>query len=241
MVTDVHRRVLGDEWPGAWAPVVWSRPDDWRDVAGQVVWEVAVAAAGWVHLETAPEDAALGVRVRDVLWRLAAVLQDDLPWFLGVGPTTPAGPGQPQLPMVDLDNDPLERLSDRGIELSWHGHFAVTMQERRPTLLARADHPDDPDADLLAANLMAQVAMQVEWLLRDQQPTVLPFVEESLALHLEDAALGAALHVVVSDGLPVGLCLVSHDGRPRGALPLQGADRRDDLHDLVSRFALGAV
>ena len=239
MTTDVRERVLGDDWPGAWEPVSWSRPDDWRDVAAQVVWEVAVAAAGWVHLESSPEDEGRGRRVREVLWAVAAALQDDLPWFLGVGPTTPAGPGQPQLPMVDLDDEPLERLSERGIELSWHGHFAVTMQERRPTLLGRAGQPDDPEADRLAANLLAQVAMQVEWLLRDQEPTVLPFLEESLALHLEDAALGAALHVVVAAGRPVGLCLVSHDGRPRGVLPLRDGDARDRLHDLVARFALG--
>lgn len=245
MTTDLRRLVLGDDWPGAWDLVDWARPEDWRDVSDQVVWEVAVAAAAWVFLEASPDDTSLHDGVRDALWRVAEVLQDDLPWFLGVGPTTPAGRGQPQLPMVDLDNDPLERLSERPDGLSWHGHFALTMQERRATCLRRADvvglHGLGEDVvDQLTANLMAQVATQVEWLLRDQEPTMLPFLEESLACHLEDAALGAALHVVTDGDRAIGLCLVSHDGRPRGMLPVRAPDGAH-LADLVAALALGVV
>lgn len=239
MTTDLHRRVLGDDWPGAWDAVSWERPEDWRDVVDQLVWDVAVAAAGWVWLEAAHDQPSEQDHIRHVLWELTEVFQADLPWFLGVGPTTPRGRDQPQLPMIDFDADPLERLSERPADVSWQGHFAVKAQERVTTALKRAGlDEDDQTALRLAGNLGSQLALQVEWLLRDQEPTLLPFIEELLALHLDDAALGAALHVVVDEGeLPIGLCLVSHDGRPRATLAVRG-DAASTLHDLVTSLVV---
>lgn len=239
MMTDLHRRVLGDDWPGAWDAVAWERPADWRDVVDQLVWDVAVVAAGWVWLEAAHDQPAEQDRIREILWQLTEVFQADLPWFLGVGPTTPRGRDQPQLPMIDLDADPLERLSERPVDVSWQGHFAVKAQERVSTALQRAGfEADDPTATRLAGNLGSQLALQVEWLLRDQEPTLLPFIEELLALHMDDAALGAALHVVVDgDDLPVGMCVVSHDGRPRAMLRVRGTTH-STLHDLVTSLAM---
>ncbi len=73
--------------------------------------------------------------------------------------------------------------------------------------------------------------------LREQDATVLPLVEEGLALHLDDAALGAALHVAVEEaGTPVGLCLVSHDGRPRSVVPTTGT-ATSTLRTLVAAVA----
>ena len=92
----------------------------------------------------------------------------------------------------------------------------------------------DAEDRALVDRVGAQVALQVECVLREQDATVLPLVEEGLALHLDDAALGAALHVAVGDdGDVVGLCLVSHDGRPRSVLPVS-APAGTPLRDLVA-------
>lgn len=91
----------------------------------------------------------------------------------------------------------------------------------------------------LAERLAEQVALQVECILRDQLPTVLPLLEESIAVGVEDAALGGAIHVETDeDGQPVALRLVSHDGRPRA--PVWTAGRRDvPLRDLIAAAGLG--
>lgn len=84
----------------------------------------------------------------------------------------------------------------------------------------------------LAERLCEQVAFQVEWILRSQAPVLVALVEEALAVRVEDAALGAALHVETdAGGAPRALRLVSHDGRPRGAVWVPGAptDRLDAL------------
>jgi hypothetical protein len=268
--------VLGDDWPGAWDLLAFDRPDDWREVAAGLAWDLAGVCAAWVHLEAWHQDP---VRMRSLRGRaalVAEVLRTDLPFLLDVGPSAPAGPGQPQLPLLYADEPALERLSERPDDLSWRTYFELPLHLRSELILARArprlrarwledrgaavdfevlDPSDDdafaralratfeagaPDADVqrwcaardeedrqLVDRVGAQVALQVECLLREQPATVLPLVEEGLALHLDDAALGAALHVAVRDHAVAGVCLVSHDGRSRAVLPATGS--RDTL------------
>lgn len=264
--------VIADDWPGAWAHLQFTRPADWREVAGELAWDLAAVCAAWVHLEAFHQDRARLRSLRDRADLVADLLRGDLPFLLDVGPSTPAGRDQPQLPLLYADEPALERLSERPDELSWRTYFALPLHLRSELVLTRArvhlrarwladrrgEVPLDPDevADdaAFAARLRAtfeatasdgdvarwctardaedralvdrvgaEIALQVECVLREQDATVLPLVEEGLALHLDDAALGAALHVATRDGAPVGLCLVSHDGRPRSVLPTSGA------------------
>ena len=277
--------VIADDWPGAWAPLTFTRPSDWREVADELAWELAAVCAAWVHLEAFHQDRRRLRSLRDRADLVADLLRRDLPFLLDVGPSTPAGRDQPQLPLLYADEPALERLSERPEELSWRTYFALPLHLRSEIVLARArvhlrarwlaDRgaavPMDPaevaddaafavrlratfeaaasDDDIarwcaardaedraLVDRVGAQVALQVECVLREQDATVLPMVEEGLALHLEDAALGAALHVATAvDGHPVGLCLVSHDGRPRSVLPCTGTA------DTPLRALVGAV
>ena len=271
--------ILADDWPGAWDAIDFERPDDWRDVAAQLAWDVAAVCGAWVYLEANHQDP---VRTRSLRRRaqiVADALRDDLPFMLDVGPSAPAGPGQPQLPLLLGDDPGLERLSERSGDLSWRTYFALPLHLRSDLVLRRAAGPlrtvwlaergvevtadasteatmaairdrfgpavdmgdiqqwvsnrEHEDRDLVD-RVGAQVALQVECLLREQLPTVLPLVEEGLALHLEDAALGAAVHVRVDGrGNPVGLCLVSHDGRPRAVLATSGGPETE-LRALVA-------
>lgn len=278
--------VIADDWPGAWAPLQFTRPADWRDVAGEVAWDLAAVCAAWVHLEAFHQDRRRSASLRDRADLVADLLRRDLPFLLAVGPSTPAGRDQPQLPLLYADEPALERLSERPEELSWRTYFALPLHLRSELILSRARvhlrarwladrraevptdpaevaddgafaarlratfEPGAPDRDVarwcaardaedraLVDRVGAQVALQVECVLREQDATVLPLVEEGLALHLDDAALGAALHVATGgDGAPVGLCLVSHDGRPRSVLGTHGgADTA--LRDLVAAVA----
>lgn len=264
--------VIADDWPGAWEPLQFTRPADWREVAGELAWDLAAVCAAWVHLEAFHQDARRVRSLRDRADLVADLLRRDLPFLLDVGPSTPAGRDQPQLPLLYADEPALERLSERPEELSWRAYFALPLHLRSELILARARvhlrarwladragqvpmDPDEvaddrafvarlrdtfetsaPDDDVarwcaardaedraLVDRVGAQVALQVECVLREQDATVLPLVEEGLALHLDDAALGAALHVVTDPaGAPVGVCLVSHDGRPRSVLAARG-------------------
>lgn len=277
--------VIGDEWPGAWDHLQFTRPDDWRDVAGELAWDLAAVCAAWVHLEAFHQDPRRMRSLRDRTDLVADLLRRDLPFLLDVGPSTPAGQDQPQLPLLYADEPALERLNERPDDLSWRTYFALPLHLRSELILSRArvhlrarwladrhgQVPLDPDevADdtafasrlratfetaasdedvarwatardaedrALVDRVGAQVALQVECVLREQDATVLPLVEEGLALHLDDAALGAALHVAVDAGVPVGVCLVSHDGRPRSVLPTTG--RPDaSLRELVCGVA----
>lgn len=278
--------MLGDAWPGAWTALAFARPADWREVADELAWDVAAVCAAWVHLEASHQHPARMRSLRGRADLVADLLRRDLPFLLDVGPSTPAGRDQPQLPLLYADEPALERLSERPEELSWRTYFAMPLHVRSELVLSRARRhlrarwladrrgqvPSDPaeltDDVAFAARLRAtfgaaasddevarwcaardaedralvdrvgaQVALQVECVLREQDATVLPLVEEGLALHLEDAALGAALHVAVdSDRVPRGLCLVSHDGRPRSVVPTTGtAD--SDLRTLVAATA----
>ncbi len=280
------RMRIGDDWRGAWSHLAFTRPADWRDVANEIAWDIAAVCAGWVHFEAFNADRVRLQSLRERVDLVADVLRRDLPFMLAVGPSTPAGSAQPQLPLLYADEPALERLSERPDELSWRTYFALPLHlqselilsRSRPHLRARwlADrggvvpsNPDEVTDDVrfearlratfpttasdddvarwcaardaedraLVDRVGAQVALQVECILREQDATVLPLIEEGLALHMEDAALGAALHVVAdAQGLPVGLCLVSHDGRPRSVVPAAG-DPRDDLRTLVAGAA----
>lgn len=260
--------VIADDWEGAWTPLPFSRPEDWRDVAGRLAWDLAAVCAAWVHLEAFHQDPVRMRSLRDRADLVADLLRRDLPFLLDVGPSTPEGRDQPQLPLLYADEPALERLSERPDELSWRTYFALPLHLRSELILSRArihlrarwladrrgEVPTDPaevaddhafaqrlratfeatatDEDVarwcaardaedraLVDRVGAQAALQVECVLREQEATVLPLVEEGLALHLEDAALGAALHVAVdAQATPRGLCLVSHDGRPRSVL-----------------------
>lgn len=271
--------ILADDWPGAWDALDFERPDDWREVASELAWDVAAVCGAWVYLEANHQDDGRTRSLRRRAQIVADTLREDLPFMLDVGPSAPAGPGQPQLPLLLGDDPGLERLSDRSTDLSWRTYFALPLHLRTDLVLHRAagalravwlaergvdvaDHAGTeevmaairarfgPTADLadiqrwiaqrehedrdLVDHVGAQVALQVECLLRKQLPTVLPLVEEGLALHLEDAALGAALHVRVDGGgRPVGLCLVSYDGRPRAVLVTSG-EPETDLRELVA-------
>lgn len=268
-----HTLVLGDDWPGAWDSLRFTRPADWREVADELAWDLAAVCAAWVHLEAYHQDRARLASVRGRVDLVADLLRRDLPFLLDVGPSTPAGRQQPQLPLLYADEPAMERLTERPHEMSWRTYFALPLHLRSELILARArvhlrarwladrgaPAPPDPDevADdtafaallrgtfdaatdaatvqrwcvardaedrALVDHVGAQVALQVECVLREQAATVLPLVEEGLALHLDDAALGAALHVATAaDGAAVGLCLVSHDGRPRSVVPTSGA------------------
>ncbi|HEX9889587.1 MAG TPA: hypothetical protein VGA69_08935 [Nitriliruptorales bacterium] len=241
---------IADEWPGAWEVIAWSRPDDWREVARLVRWDVAIVGAAWVHLEAAAESAADQAEIRSEVAELAAVLAADLPFFLGVSPSMPDADLQPQLPLVLPDDPPLEPLRERPDDLSWRMYFWMVMREHveliveraQPLLRARglaveaASSPGTEDDVLegwmatrarrlrdLCERLAEQVAFQVEWVLRSQTPALVALLEESLAVRVDDAALGAALHVERDRaGAPVALRLVSHDGRPRGAVRTRG-------------------
>lgn len=78
-----------------------------------------------------------------------------------------------------------------------------------------------------------QVALQVEFLLREQLPTVLPMLEEAIALEVEDAALGGAVHVETLRGRPVALRLVTFEGIQRAPVWLD-ADPDATLRELVA-------
>lgn len=271
--------ILADDWPGAWDALDFERPDDWREVAAELAWDVAAVCGVWVYLEAAHQDMVRTVSLRRRAQIVADTLRDDLPFMLDVGPSAPAGPGQPQLPLLLGDDPGLERLSERSSDLSWRTYFALPLHLRTELVLRRAagalravwlgergvEVGDDASTEATMAAIRdrhgatadmtdiqrwvadreredrdlvdhvgAQVALQVECLLRKQLPTVLPLVEEGLALHLEDAALGAAVHVRVDGrGNPVGLCLVSYDGRPRAVLATTG-DPETPLRSLVA-------
>lgn len=270
---------IADDWEGAWQPLPWSRPDDWRDVAGLLAWDVAAVGAGWAHLEAAHQlpDRQVSLRLR--LDELAEVIAADLPFLLGVGPTAPAEGIQPRLPLLLPDDPPLERLRERPADMSWRMYFWMNLRSnldrivQRTTPALRALGLDDlgrlpagldpsvlgddetfhallGDNDSwwtirrledreLTERLGEQVALQVECLLRDQLPTVLPLLEESIAVGVEDAALGGAIHVETdTDGQPVALRLVSHDGRPRAPVWTSG-HRRAPLRDLIVGAGLG--
>ncbi len=276
------RRTLGDDWHGAWDEVPWSRPDDWRDVADQLAWDMARLGAGWAHLEAAhqrSEDQRCVMRRLEVL---SDVLSSDLPYLLGVGPTAADEASQPQLPLVLPDEPPLENLADRPGELSWRLYFwmvlestldraldRATPQLRRLALSDRgiADAPDELDGaaliELIAPTFPAgttaveverwwhrraaedrnlgralgeQIALQVELLLREQMPTVLPLLEESIAVSVEDAALGGAINVETSKGRPVALRLVSFEGVARAPVWLDG-DPDATLRELIEATA----
>ena len=277
--------VIADDWPGAWDHLQFTRPSDWREVADQLAWDLAAVCACWVHLEAFHQEPPRLRSVRDRADLVADLLRRDLPFLLDVGPSTPAGRDQPQLPLLYADEPALERLTERPDELSWRTYFALPLHLRSELILSRArvhlrarwlsdrrgEVPMDPDEvadDVVFARRLratfdaaasdedvarwcaardaedralvdrvgAQVALQVECVLREQDATVLPLVEEGLALHLEDAALGAALHVATAEDAVVGLCLVSHDGRPRSVLPTRGAPDAP-LRDLVASIA----
>lgn len=270
---------IADEWPGAWELLPWSRPDDWRDVAGLLAWDVAAVGAGWVHLEAAHQSPERQVSLRLRLDELADVFAADLPFLLGVGPTAPDEDVQPRLPFVLPDDPPLEPLRERPSDMSWRMYFWMTLRGNLRQTLHRAAprlrwqaledlgrlppgldeavlRDDDAFLSLvgadgawwrtrasedhtLAERLAEQVALQVECLLRNQLPTVLPLLEESIAVGVEDAALGGAVHVETDDhGQPVALRLVSHDGRPRA--PVWTSGRSDaPLRDLIAGAGLG--
>ncbi len=269
---------IADEWPGAWDVVPWSRPDDWRDVSRLIAWDVAAVGAGWVHMEAFHQRPERQRSYRLRLEVLAEVLAADLPFLLGVGPTSPHADEQPQLPLLLPDDPPLERLVERPAELSWRMYFWMTLQRNLPRTLRRArgdlrwqaledrGHPlgglgpDDLADDerfashlgeatawwaqheredtALAERLGEQVALQVECILRDQLPTVLPLLEESIAVGVEDAALGGAIHVETdADERPIALRLVSHDGRPRAPVWTVGA-ADEPLRDLIAAAGL---
>lgn len=274
---------IADDWAGARDLVAWHRPDDWREVASLVRWDIAVVGASWVHLEAAAESAADQAQIRAEAASLAQVLSADLPFFLGVGPSMPDAGRQPQLPLFLADDPPVELLAERPVDLSWRMYFWMVLREQvdrvvdraRPALRLQAlrsrgrDRYDVDVADLaddarylrllaatfpagthddvvsgwaasrarrqvdLAERLCEQVAFQVEWILRSQSPPLVALVEEALAVRVEDAALGAALHIETDEtGAPRALRLVSHDGRPRGAVRASGRPT-DDLDALV--------
>ncbi|MFP5308131.1 MAG: hypothetical protein ACLGIR_00955 [Actinomycetes bacterium] len=279
---------IADDWPGAWDLVPWSRPDDWREVAGLIAWDVAAVAAGWVHMEATHQTPARQASFRLRLDVLAETVDDDLPYLLGVGPTMPADDVQPSLPLLIPDDPPLERLTERPDDLSWRMYFWMMLEQNLDRTVSRAAvglraqaledrgdaRPVEPDdlldderfLDRLAATfgphdgaraeaqrwwsvrtdedralahrLGEQVALQVECILRDQLPTVLPLLEESLAVSVEDAALGGAIHVECDDaGTPAALRLVSHDGRPRAPVWCAGTAGAD-LRELIETAGL---
>ena len=270
---------IADDWEGAWRPLPWSRPDDWRDVADLLAWDVAAVGAGWAHFEAAHQLPERQASLRLRLDELADVVAADLPFLLGVGPTAPAEGVQPRLPLLLPDDPPLERLQERPRDMSWRMYFWLTLrgnldrmlQRAAPALRAQALDdlgrlPSGLDAAALsddevfralladndgwwanraaedrelAERLGEQVALQVECLLRDQLPTVLPLLEESIAVGVEDAALGGAIHVETdADGQPVALRLVSHDGRPRAPVWTSGR-RGAPLRALIAGAGLG--
>jgi hypothetical protein len=279
---------IADEWPGAWDVVPWSRPDDWRDVAGLIAWDVAAVAAGWIHMEATHQTPARQTSFRLRLDVVAETVEADLPYLLGVGPTMPGDAVQPSLPLLIPDDPPLERLTERPEDLSWRMYFWMMLEQNLDRTVTRAAaglraqaledrgdaRPVEPD-DLLdddrflerlaatfgphdGARLEAQrwwsvradedralahrfgeqVALQVECILRDQLPTVLPLLEESLAVGVEDAALGGAIHVECDeDATPVALRLVSHDGRPRAPVWCAGGPG-SELRELIETAGL---
>lgn len=273
------RLTLGDDWPGAWDEVPWARPDDWRDVADELAWDAMLLGAGWAHLEAAHQTPARQRAVVDRLDAIAEVVASDLPYLLGVGPTSPSAPDQPQLPLLLPDEPPLERLDERPGELSWRLYFWMMLEQtldraldratpalRRLALRERGVSTADATAatsgdvlDALAPTfapgtttveiqrwwhrraaedrslgraLGEQVALQVELLLREQSPTVLPLLEECVAVGIEDAALGGAVHVETHKGRPVSLRLVSFEGVTRAPLWLD-ADPDATLREIV--------
>lgn len=273
------RLTLGDDWRGAWDEVPWSRPDDWRDVADQLAWDMALLGAGWAHLEAAHQTPGQQRAVVDRLDAISEVVVADLPYLLGVGPTSPSAPDQPQLPLTLPDEPAMESLAERPGELSWRLYFWMVLEQTLDRALDRAtptlrrlalrdrgiivtdELPDDTGdvLDLLAPTFPAgttaveverwwhrraaqdrslgralgeQVALQVEFLLRQQAPTVLPLFEECLAVGIEDAALGGAVHVETHRTRPVSLRLVSFEGVTRAPVWLDG-DPDATLRELI--------
>jgi hypothetical protein len=279
------RSTLGDDWHGAWDEVPWSRPDDWREVADLLAWDMARLGAGWAHLEAAHQRSTDQRSVMRRLDALSSVLRADLPYLLGVGPTSADAADQPQLPLILPDEPPLENLADRPGELSWRLYFWMVLEstldralDRATPLLRRAaledrgaiELPDNVDGAALTHALAPtfppgtttveierwwhrraaedrglgralgeQIALQVELLLREQMPTVLPLLEESIAVGIEDAALGGAIHVETFKGRPAALRLVSYEGVHRAPIWLDG-DPDATLRELVEATARAA-
>lgn len=133
-------------------------------------------------------------------------------------------PSAPDEPSADVDGAPLTDDEAFVAMLGAGGH----------DWWLRRRHEDHALADRLGD----QVALQVECLLRNQLPTVLPLLEEAIAVGVEDAALGGAVHVDTdADGLPVALRLVSHDGRPRAPVWTTGGPDAP-LRDLIGGVGL---
>lgn len=137
-----------------------------------------------------------------------------------------------------------ESLQELGIPIPPGVDLAALTQEaylalapgREPWLRARAD-----EERRLASQLCEQVALQIECILRDQLPTVLPLLEESIAVGVEDAALGGAIHVETDDDdRPVALRLVSHEGRPRAPVWI-AASGGADLRELIDGVGFGVA
>jgi len=84
----------------------------------------------------------------------------------------------------------------------------------------------------LGRSLAEQVALQVELLLREQLPTVLPMLEEAVAVGVEDAALGGAINVETLRGRPVALRLVTYEGIQRAPVWLD-ADPEASLREVI--------
>ena len=274
------RLTLSDDWAGAWDEVPWARPDDWRDVADQLAWDCALLGAGWAHLEAAHQTPAVQRGVVDRLDAIAEVLVADLPYLLGVGPTSPSAPDQPQLPLTLPDEPPMERLDERPGELSWRLYFWMMLEQTLDRALDRATpalrrlalrdrgvpagsldagnggevvealsptfpsgttsveverwwHRRAAEDRSLGRALGEQVAFQVELLLREQSPTVLPLLEECIAVGVEDAALGGAIHVETHRDRPVSLRLVSFEGVTRAPVWLD-ADPDATLRELIA-------
>lgn len=135
---------------------------------------------------------------------------------------------------AEVPLDPDEVADDQAFAARLRATFDIAAPDEE---VARWCAARDLEDRSLVDRVGTQVALQVECLLRQQDATVLPLVEEGLALHLDDAALGAALHVATDDdGVPVGLCLVSHDGRPRAVLRTDGTPT-SSLRALVAAVA----
>lgn len=243
--------VDAEDWTGGRRLWPWTRPDTWRGVACQLNWDVAVVAAAWAHLEAVhqrPERQRAVLAVTDALARTVA---DDLPYLAGVGPSAPAG--HPSLPLDISGDPPLEPLGERPEDLSWRMYFWLALRQQTGRILERAEQQlaaiewarDQVSVEMLsdlAVLLVEQVALQLECLLRGQDPPAVALLEEALSLRIEDAALGGAVHVEVDDDeQPIALRLTSYEGRTRAPVWLPpGCTRDDDLYHLVAALVTGS-